>query len=72
MVDVRGRLGKGKTVGCQFDDLWNHLQKRHPDLTIGAFQDALRKLHNAGRIRGWRLGTDARRPSAPAIGPLRV
>jgi hypothetical protein len=46
---------KEKTVGCQFDVLWNHLQKRYPHLTIGAFQDALRKLHDAGRIRlgGW-------------------
>jgi non-ribosomal peptide synthetase component F len=44
-----------KTVGCQFDVLWNHLKERHPQLTIGAFQDALRALHNASRIRlsGW-------------------
>jgi hypothetical protein len=46
---------KEKTVGCQFDVLWNHLKGRHPELTVGAFQDALRKLHEAGRIRlgGW-------------------
>jgi hypothetical protein len=44
-----------KTVGCQFDVLWDDLKQRHPELTIGAFQDALRKLHEAGRIRlgGW-------------------
>lgn len=44
-----------KTVGCQFDVLWDHLQARLTDLTIGAFQDALRNLHRAGRIRlsGW-------------------
>jgi hypothetical protein len=43
------------TVGCQFDVLWDHLKQRHAHLTIGAFQDALRKLHEAGRIRfgGW-------------------
>jgi hypothetical protein len=46
---------KEKTVGCQFDVLWDHLKQRHPGLTIGAFQDALRKLHEASRIRlgGW-------------------
>ncbi len=46
---------KEKTVGCQFDVLWDHLKQRHPELTPGTFQDALRKLHDAGRIRlsGW-------------------
>jgi hypothetical protein len=44
-----------KTVGCQFDDLWKHLEARHPRLTIGSFHDALRRLHDAGRVRlgGW-------------------
>ncbi len=44
-----------KAVGCQLDFLWNHLRERHPHLSIGAFQDALRKLHAASRIRlsGW-------------------
>lgn len=46
---------KEKAVGCAFDDLWNHLKGRHPHLTVGEFQDALRKLHDANRIRlgGW-------------------
>jgi hypothetical protein len=46
---------KEKTVGCQFDVLWNHLKERYPHLTIGEFQDALRKLYDTGRIRlgGW-------------------
>jgi hypothetical protein len=46
---------KGRAVGCPFDGLWDHLKERYPDLTIGAFHDALRSLHDAGRIRlsGW-------------------
>lgn len=44
-----------KTVGCQFDVLFKHLKERHTELTVGAFQDALRKLHDSERIRlgGW-------------------
>jgi hypothetical protein len=44
-----------KTVGCQFDVLWNHLREPYPELTVGVFHDSLRKLHDAGRIRlgGW-------------------
>lgn len=44
-----------KSVGCQFDVLMEHLRRRQSDLTIGAFQDALRNLYDAGRIRltGW-------------------
>jgi hypothetical protein len=56
---------KEKTVGCQFDVLWNYLQKQHPNLSIGAFQDALRTLHRAGRIglSGWpRMHDDMPRP----------
>jgi hypothetical protein len=49
------RWAKEKTVGCQFDVMWKHLKEEHPALTIGAFQDALRTLYDAGRIRlsGW-------------------
>jgi len=34
---------------------WNYLKEWHPQLTPGAFQDALRKLYDAGRLRlgGW-------------------
>ena len=41
--------------GCQFDVLWNYLKERHNHLTIGTFQDALRALSEASRIRlsGW-------------------
>jgi len=51
---VRG-WAKAKAVGCTFDILWDHLRGQNSELTIGAFQDALRKLHQAGRIRlsGW-------------------
>jgi hypothetical protein len=54
-----------KTVGCQFDVLWNHLKGRHPHLTIGGFQDALRHLYDASRIRlsGWpRMHDDMPQP----------
>ncbi|CAN5299427.1 hypothetical protein BH10PLA2_BH10PLA2_05880 [soil metagenome] len=46
---------KEKGVGCSFDELWNHLKGRQANLTIGEFQDALRNLHDAHRIRlgGW-------------------
>lgn len=41
--------------GCQFDVLWNYLKEQHLLITIGAFQDTLRALADAGRIRlsGW-------------------
>jgi hypothetical protein len=44
-----------KSVGCQFDVVWKHLKDQQPNLTVGGFQDALRKLSDAGRIRlgGW-------------------
>jgi hypothetical protein len=46
---------KEKTVGCQFDVLWNHLKEQNPKLTNGVFQDSLRRLHETNRIRlsGW-------------------
>jgi hypothetical protein len=55
MVRAVNAWAKEKTVGCQFDVLWKRLKDQHPDLTIGVFQDALRTLHNAGRLRlsGW-------------------
>jgi hypothetical protein len=50
-----GNWSKEKSVGCQFDVLWNHLLTRHPQLSTGTFQDALRGLYEANRIRltGW-------------------
>ncbi len=46
---------KRTSVGCQFDELMNHLRTQNPNLTVGAFHDALRKLHDSDRIRlgGW-------------------
>jgi hypothetical protein len=51
---VNGWAGE-KSVGCTFDVLWDDLKKHHPQISIGAFQDALRKLHDANQIRlgGW-------------------
>jgi hypothetical protein len=46
---------KEKSVGCQFDVLWKDVKQGFSHLTIGTFQDALRTLHEARRIRlgGW-------------------
>lgn len=46
---------KEKSVGCQFDVLWKDLKESNPTLTVGQFQDALRSLYDARRIRlgGW-------------------
>jgi hypothetical protein len=46
---------KEKGAGCQFDVMWKYLKERHLHLTIGTFQDTLRTLSDAGRIRlsGW-------------------
>ena len=43
------------TVGCQLDVVMKHLRQRLPNVSVGAFHDALRKLHDASTIRlgGW-------------------
>lgn len=43
------------TVGCQLDVVMKHVRQLLPDVTIGEFHDALRKLHDASTIRlgGW-------------------
>jgi hypothetical protein len=46
-----------KTVGPPFDEIMKYLKGRHPNLTVGAFHDALRGLANATpprlRLSGW-------------------
>jgi hypothetical protein len=42
---------RARTVGPPFDELMKGLRARHPDLTVGAFHDALRRLHDAERVR---------------------
>jgi hypothetical protein len=44
-----------KYVGCPLDELFRHLKSRSPELTIGAFHDMLRRLHETDRLRlsGW-------------------
>jgi hypothetical protein len=44
-------VARERTVGCDFVELFEHLRKRHPDLTIGGFHDALRALDAARRVR---------------------
>lgn len=55
IVAFVNRWAEKKTVGCQFNVMWEEMKKTHPQMTIGTFQDALRKLSEAGRVRlgGW-------------------
>jgi hypothetical protein len=55
IVAFLANWAKAKGAGCQFDVLWDYLKERHLHLTIGTFQDTLRTLSDAGRIRlsGW-------------------
>jgi len=65
IVDFVNASVREKTVGCQFDVLWEHLKKQQPNLTIGTFQDALRKVHDSRRLRlgGWnRMQDDIPQP----------
>jgi hypothetical protein len=38
-------------AACPFHELYRHLNRDTPGLTIGAFHDLLRKLHHGGMIR---------------------
>jgi hypothetical protein len=54
-----------RTVGCDFSELYDALDRSHPTLTIGVFHDTLRALDDANRIRlsGWsRMLDDMPRP----------
>lgn len=48
---------KARTVGPPFDEIMKHLRARHPNLSVGEFHDALRKLasgHPARlKLSGW-------------------
>ncbi len=46
-----------RTVGPPFDEIMKHLRARHPNLSVGAFHDALRKLSSGHparlKLSGW-------------------
>jgi hypothetical protein len=42
---------KAQSVGCDFVEMFDHLLTKQPNLSIGAFHDALRAMDAAGRIR---------------------
>ena len=50
------KWAREKTVGCQFDVLWNHLKEQNPALTIGSFQDSLRACCPMPAEFGWAVG----------------
>jgi hypothetical protein len=49
------RWQQERHVDCPLPELYHHLCKHSPRLSIGAFHDLLRDLHNNGRVRlgGW-------------------
>jgi hypothetical protein len=49
------RWQQERHTDCPLPELYNHLRKQSPALTIGAFHDLLRDLHHRGRVRlgGW-------------------
>ena len=57
IVEFVTNWARDKTVGPPFDEIMKHLRARHPGLTVGTFQDALRKLANANpprlKLSGW-------------------
>lgn len=52
---LRGRRERSVAGDCPLGELYRFLHQEHPELTIGHYHDALRQLHEAGRIRlsGW-------------------
>ena len=52
---LRARWEKGTAGDCPLPELYGYLRQRHAELSIGDYQDALRQLHDRGRIRlsGW-------------------
>jgi hypothetical protein len=52
---LRARWEKGTAGDCPLPELYGYLRQRHSELTIGDYQDAMRQLHDQGRIRlsGW-------------------
>jgi hypothetical protein len=46
---------RDRGYGCRLDELKAHLDALAPGLSVGAFHDLLRRLHDAGRVRlgGW-------------------
>ncbi|MCE9568162.1 MAG: hypothetical protein K8U57_39670 [Planctomycetes bacterium] len=60
VVDFVKATAQERSVGCDFEELFNHLQKRHPDLSIGTFHDTLRNLEETNQIRlgGWARALD--------------
>jgi hypothetical protein len=51
LSDVRPRLDEWTAAGdCPLPELFRRLQRSHPDLTIGAFHDGLRDLHDRATL----------------------
>jgi hypothetical protein len=50
-----GDWSRDRGHGCRLDELKAHLDAISPGLTVGAFHDLLRRLHNTGQVRltGW-------------------
>ena len=44
-------VSRDRSVGCDFNELFNHLRETHTDLSIGVFHDSLRRLHESNRVR---------------------
>jgi hypothetical protein len=48
--ELSRRAPAGAPEDCPFPELFRRLQAQYPGLTLGAFHDALRQLHDAGQV----------------------
>jgi hypothetical protein len=51
IVRFVGEWSRGRPTGPSFEVVWKHLRAQNPDLSVSTFQDVLRKLDEARRIK---------------------